>query len=397
MNKNLVLFTASFPFGTRESFLETELPFLAKRFDCIRIISFGGLNDPVRPVADNCIVDDRVQCIRRKRILRGLLGLWRVLPVYVKDLFCAKPYRKKKTLKLWAISMLCTSYYLQSKPVKELRKKNLDDTVFYFYWGVIYNSIAHFFKGKVKMVSRFHGDWDLWDSNDNEGYKPIRKATIDALSIAAIISRKGESFFKENHPQCLTVVSHLGSIDNGIAQKSDDGIIRVLSCSSVYPIKRVSFIMESLKEVYRIRRIEWTHIGDGPDFEQLKIMVDAAKSDTFIVNLKGRVSHEEVMNYYKTHCVDLFINLSTNEGVPVAIMEAISFDVPIVATDVGGTSEIVNDQTGVLVSSNPTKKEVANAIIEVLENTAFSPRKYWELEFDAKKNYSDFAEMLYGL
>ena len=155
--------------------------------------------------------------------------------------------------------------------------------------------------------------------------------------------------------------------------------------------------MESLKEVSRIRRVEWTHIGDGPDFEQLKKVVDTAKSDTFIINLKGRVPHDDVMNYYKTHCVDLFINLSTNEGVPVAIMEAISFDVPIVATDVGGTSEIVNDQTGVLVSPNPTKEEVANAIIEAMENMIFSPRKYWELEFDAKKNYSDFAEMLFGL
>lgn len=55
---------------------------------------------------------------------------------------------------------------------------------------------------------------------------------------------------------------------------------------------------------------------------------------------------------YSEHPVDVFINLSTNEGVPVSIMEAISFDIPIVATDVGGTSEIVTDETGILVSSN---------------------------------------------
>ena len=397
MNKKLVLFTASFPYGKKENFLETELPFLSRQFENIDIIPFGGLNEPMRPVADNCAVDNRLQCTRRRRILFGLMGVWRVLPVYIKDLFSARPYKKKKTLKLWATSLLCTSYYLQSSPVKELKHSNLEETVLYFYWGVIYNSIAHFFNGKVKMVSRFHGDWDLWNSYDSEGYKPIRKVTIKALSLAAIISRKGEKFFKSNYPDCPTIVSHLGSIDNGICRKSNDGIVRVLSCSTVYPLKRVPLIFESLAIVSQKRGVEWTHIGGGPEFEQLKNMVNTAISKNFKINLLGKVSLSEVMDYYRDNCVDLFMNLSTNEGIPVSIMEAISFDIPVVATDVGGTSEIVNDWTGLLVSPNPNKEEVADAIINVIDSGAFCPRNYWKQEFDAEKNYSDFATVLYNL
>lgn len=49
---------------------------------------------------------------------------------------------------------------------------------------------------------------------------------------------------------------------------------------------------------------------------------------------------------------DLFVNMSLSEGIPVSIMEAISFGIPIIATNVGGNAEIVNDETGVLIPVN---------------------------------------------
>lgn len=394
MNNKLYLFTANFPNGTRESFLETELPFLSECFEHITIIPFGGSSEKARAVSGKCVVDNRLLCSRRQRIMRGLLGLWRAMPLYLEDLFNNKPYKDKEAFKKWLINMLCTSYYLQSTPVKELRKQTLNDTVFYFYWGVTYNSIAPFFKDKVKMVSRFHGDWDLWDSCDDEGYKPIRKATVEALTLAALISRKGNRFFKGKYPSCPTVVSHLGSLDKGTCLKSEDGILRVVSCSSVYRIKRVPLIYESIIELANKRRVEWTHIGDGEDFEKLKKLVSSEMNPNMAVILKGRLQHNDVISYYQEHRVDVFINLSTNEGVPVAIMEAISFDIPIVATDVGGTSEIVNNETGVLVNPNPSKEEVAEAILSVINHNNLSPKLFWEREFDASKNYSDFASLL---
>lgn len=394
MNNNLIIFTATFPYGGKENFLETELPFLSQRFEKIRIIPFGGSAEEGRTLPMGCVLDNRLLCTRRQRILSGLWGLWRVLPLYLKDLVVNKPFKNKRAIKSWFISMLCASYYLQSKPIKELQGQILADTVLYFYWGVIYNSIAPFFKDRVKMISRFHGDWDLWVSCAEEGYKPIRKATVEALSLAVLISHKGEAFFKPKYPNCPTVVSHLGSLDNGICKKSQDGILRVASCSTVYPLKRVPLIFESLKEVAKTRRVEWVHIGGGKDFESLKNLIYSEETPNLKVVLTGSMHFVDVINYYKNHCVDLFINLSTNEGIPVSIMEAISFDIPVVATDVGGTSEIVNKETGVLVSQNPSKEEVAEAILNVINSDDFVPRSFWKREFDASKNYSDFALML---
>lgn len=62
----------------------------------------------------------------------------------------------------------------------------------YSYWGKIYNCTVPFLKDKCKIVSRFHGNGDLWNSEFREGYIPAQKAIIDSLDAAVIISRKGE-------------------------------------------------------------------------------------------------------------------------------------------------------------------------------------------------------------
>jgi len=158
----------------------------------------------------------------------------------------------------------------------------------------------------------------------------------------------------------------------------------------VYELKRLPLIFYSLNACDNIQ-IEWTHIGNGPDFEKIKDIVSREKKDHLSVNLIGRLPHPDVLRYYKTHEVDLFINLSRNEGIPVSIMEAISFNVPIVATNVGSTSEIITEETGILVSSNPSPSEVASAIKRVLKKH-LTPRDFWKREFNSDVNYKEFVE-----
>ena len=108
------------------------------------------------------------------------------------------------------------------------------------------------------------------------------------------------------------------------------------------------------------------------------------------------ISHDDVMNYYKEHHFDLFINMSTSEGVPVSIMEAMSFGIPILATDVGSTAEEVPEQVGELLSPNPSIEEITTKIRLIL-SSKYSPREFWNKNYNADKNYSEFANMLYNL
>ena len=64
----------------------------------------------------------------------------------------------------------------------------------------------------------------------------------------------------------------------------------------------------------------------------------------------------------------VFALASLNEGVPVAVMEAMAMEVPAVVTNVGGTSELVDDGADAVLVQSEKPEEMADAIAQVLQN-----------------------------
>ncbi|NMC40567.1 MAG: glycosyltransferase, partial [Bacteroidales bacterium] len=94
-----------------------------------------------------------------------------------------------------------------------------------------------------------------------------------------------------------------------------------------------------------------------------------------------------------------FINVSSSEGVPVSVMEALSFGIPVIATDAGGTSEIVNNTNGRLIPVDFDPKDLA-AIIENLvhdekyQGYRHNARKSWEENCMASKLLPAFTDFI---
>jgi glycosyltransferase involved in cell wall biosynthesis len=164
------------------------------------------------------------------------------------------------------------------------------------------------------------------------------------------------------------------------------------------PIKRIHIILEALAKLHF--EIIWSHIGDG-------ILLHDIKRDSKIlganvtVNFLGHLSNADVLNFYENNPVDLFINVSEFEGIPVSIMEAISFGIPTFATDVGGTAEIISENFGKLLPQDVSSFELANAIEEFVGKSEdekmkmrLSAHKYWAENFNADINYKQFSDFL---
>ena len=226
-------------------------------------------------------------------------------------------------------------------------------------------------------------------------YAPNRQLITSCLDYAIFISRKGEKYFNIRYPNCPSLFIPLGTADMGYGIRSEDGVLRVVSCSTIYWLKRVDLIFNALCLI-KDREVEWHHIGIGPDEDIIKEKVKNECPENLKVIFEGRLKHDDVFNYYKQNRTDVFVNASTNEGVPVSIMEAISFNIPVVATNVGGTSEIVTEETGVLVSPNPTAQELAEAIVKT-QLINITPRAYWEKHYKADNNYKEIAQLLSNL
>ena len=90
---------------------------------------------------------------------------------------------------------------------------------------------------------------------------------------------------------------------------------------------------------------------------------------------------------------------------PVSIMEAASFGIPVLATDVGGTGEIVRGGlSGRLVPPEVTERALADEIGSFvrMDSAAYEAlregaRRHWEDSFCAETNFKRFYDRLQAL
>lgn len=82
----------------------------------------------------------------------------------------------------------------------------------------------------------------------------------------------------------------------------------------------------------------WTIVGDGPQLEELQYHIDAMKLGG-CVKLPGKKSRDEIVSLYND--ADIFFLPSVYEGIANVCLEAMSMELPVVATKSGGMEEVI--------------------------------------------------------
>jgi len=143
----------------------------------------------------------------------------------------------------------------------------------------------------------------------------------------------------------------------------------------------------------------WLHFGDGVLRNELEALasIKLGSSDRINYRFMGHQPNNALLDFYDLNKVDLFINTSSTEGIPVSIMEAQSFGIPVIATDTGAVKEIVVEGTGSLLPVHFKTGDLARLIehyanlpdseIESIRMNAFNN---WESNFNSTSNYKDF-------
>lgn len=400
----LVCFTASFPFGLKETFFENELPFLASRFEkviLIPVINYSG-DGVARSVPSNVeYLQPTVPHSKLNRIVRGLLNM-SPINLYLKDFHRGKVYKSKTRLTNWFNSLLL--FRLLYKRFRSLiirLKLSPENTVLYSYWG----EAPLFATGLVesyRKVVRMHRV-DFYEEV-NDGYLPLRKTIYAAadllLPISDDIKERLVNFYGVNRKDIF--VARLG-VDNKQNPKStEEGnnpmLIRIVSCSRVDPVKRVKLILDALSDYNGKGMIEWHHFGDGQLYNELKISVAqvTAANKNISIHLHGWTRQEDLFHFYENNHVDCFVNVSESEGIPVSIMEAMSYGIPVIATDVGASREIVNNRNGFLLDVDFDLDDLLKDILQLKGNEDKRTMAYetWKNEYQASENYNLLVEQL---
>ncbi|MCF7799364.1 glycosyltransferase family 4 protein [Candidatus Woesearchaeota archaeon] len=135
-------------------------------------------------------------------------------------------------------------------------------------------------------------------------------------------------------------------------------------------------------------------VGDGPYKKNLEKLSKDLKVDAIFL---GQKNQEEIINILSS--TDIFVNPSYSEGLPTSVLEAGALGIPIIATDVGGTNEIIDDKQNGLLIKPKNVKEIKQAL-KVLEDEnkrkkySKEIKKKIENNFDWEKTIKKFEEII---
>lgn len=410
--RNLILLTNAFPYGKWEPYLETEISYY-EGFDNIHICSLQIRREQLQDVRK--LPSEKFQVYPILKAAGYIYLLYAIVAFVdknfykeIKYLFQQKRITVRRLLRL--LIYMSRSHYEARKIVKYLKKSNLYDSdekgIIYAYrfdYQPYVGLLIQKHLPNYKVVARGHG-YDLYEERNGESYLPLREVLLQGLDSVIMISDVGKAYLEEKYPQYASkiVVSRLGTKDYSVKEvDSPNGMIRIVSCSNVIPLKRIDRIIKSLQLIADVE-VYWTHYGDGPLLEEIKSQCSKLLGDNIHYDFRGNIANEELLKEYSEKGYHLFLNVSEYEGVPVSIMEAMSFGIPCIATDVGGTKEILTDgHCGILLEKEFAVEELTKwincfAFMKEEDYQIFrkNARTDWERKCSADQNYRRFNKWL---
>ncbi|MBL8080149.1 MAG: glycosyltransferase [Anaerolineales bacterium] len=408
---HLVVFTSTYPFnvGGEQAFLDIEIQYLKRIFD--RVVLVPKKNEGQHlSIPSGVEVDESYAQLLKKVNWLSLTGRVLTSRLTYRELF-SRPSLLLYPSALLRLVRFVAVAKLTRKWVETWLNQNNDESqiIFYTYWfdsssmGI---GLTKCLYPNLHIVSRVHG-YDLYEEHYyNPPYWPLRRTALSFLDVLFPDSNAGLNYLLQRYPEYSSFyeTALLGVTEAGFTTSASvDGVFRIVSCSFIVPVKRVDLLLEGILLAAQQRpsqKFEWIHLGDGSARSKLQ---DTA-NDRFPANAKalfpGYSNKSALMNFYRENQVDVFVNVSATEGTPVSIMEAISCSIPVIATTVGGNSEIVTKRNGILISANPLPQEIANAILEFLDNPSQVASKRegsyltWKERYNADVNFSLFAKRL---
>jgi len=399
-------------------FVINDIKRLASKVDIIYLFSVDVLEGKETLPKNVIVFEEFVDWKSYKSFNLVLSNIFSILGIYIEECLTLKkilPF--KKSIALLASNIFkaeCVMKIIKFEREKGIKTSNPSSLtpnsyplLAYSFW--FYDCIYLAWMRKkgwiTKAFSRAHGG-DLFEERSSLSGKILfRNFQFKNLDKVFSVSKSGENYLKEKYKEYTKKITtlYLGSANFGFNDYFNLNEQFVLvSCAKVRDIKRIHKIAEMLQFIDF--PITWVHLGDEnlnvkneytiPLYIENKVKI-ATKSNVKVI-AKGLITNEDIIQFYKENQVNLFISLSEAEGIPISMMEAISFGIPILSTDVGGCKEIVTEESGILIPLETEMNEVARIITEFKDSPKNTPeyrkgvRTYWEKHFNAEKNYNEF-------
>jgi glycosyltransferase involved in cell wall biosynthesis len=408
----LFIFTLTYPYsGAAEAnFLHPELKILEKTFDIILVPR--KIEGTIDTKSESYLVDLSFAELMAASKPRGIDRLRRLISLgFLFELIKSN----LRMLDLKVVSRIAVDHLLGSFALDwvKLNRRLINESksIIYGWWltpEILKIAGSRMIRTSV-VVARAHGG-DLYEFRDEFGIKPFRSGYIAKLDGLYPISNDGYIYLRnryQNVEQILSVL-HLGTDDHGpgVTPFTDSKVFHIVSCSFVTPIKQLQLAVHGVSKFASNCQdlvVKWTHFGDGPGKKEL--LAEYEQSGGFELEVRSFDEISQLINFYQTVPINVFINTSKSEGVPVTMIEAASFGIPLIGPNVGGVSEVVKvGDNGFLMRPESIANDLSAYLNQIsnlngedytkLRNRS---RDIWSEEFRSDIVYADFAERLMRL
>lgn len=285
-------------------------------------------------------------------------------------------------LRIDSLKIIKDKYFIPSfeglKQISKVFKNHTNErteihthTRFYFN-----NFIASILAKKYKLN---HYHFEHGSSFVKDGSLPVRifsiifdktlgKYILKNASLVFPISNGVKTFLVENYKNISYGPILYNSYDfkeNKFIRKPKPSILKILFVGRLVKSKGIFELVETAKILIGEKLpFHLTIVGDGSEMEKIRKYVKENKLEKYI-DLKGKLEYEKTQSLYPKY--NLFINPSYSEGLPTTVLEALANSLVIVATDVGGTREIIPSKY-LIDKKDITSSVISDSIINIYNN-----------------------------
>lgn len=343
MTRRLLFFTIHYPRGIAELWKYDDICAMAEHFDEVVVV-------PTMATAPLLVARKHPENVRFEAPVLADKATASHRPGVPNRGQLAELWRQILTLDRRRVAICLRSISFQRRFLAECRRRGLfdsdfDETWLFFFWARgAAEILAALPEGIARHVMVGLHRFDLYEDEAPSQYLPFRRSIFRRADILAPCSEHGAAYLRDRYPEFgdRIRVKRLGVEDFGQSPLVEDGILKIISVAFASKVKRLDRIISVLARTRA--NFVWTHIGDGPELADLKRAAEEGFSlPGQRVYFLGEMPAEDVRHRLVSHPYDIFLSFSRSEGVPVSIMEALSAGIPVLATDAGGTRELVDE------------------------------------------------------
>ncbi len=413
-NHHLILITNHFPFGEAEAFLEQEISYLTSRFDKVIVVARDTTSTGQRP---GNFIAHRLNPVSSTAEKLG--GFWLLLKKFptvsrflTTEVHSIRARQRSVSAAIIGVMLhdLMKALITARDVERIIRQHQLRGTIVTYSYWLTNSALTLLFldsrNNKMIRLSRAHGG-DVYEFRHKTKYLSFRSVLVRNLDAIFCISENGKDHLKnftDRNDAAKLKIARLGT-KGGFMRPPQPNATQfvVVSCAYMLPVKRIDLLIRALAEI-RDLRIRWIHIGDGPLRHDLEALAMNKLGSNIEVQFKGSLTNTDLIRFYEQNFVHLFVNTSESEGIPVTIMEAQSFGIPVLAPRIGGIPEIVSASNGKLFEPDAQPQAISGHIRELVmaPNDVYQKLREnawtnWNERYNAEKNFPTFVTEILNL